>query len=157
MTALIEIDSVSGSLQGGTSGPRDIALLSAAEWHAHPARQTQGLLLGVDAEPDERFLAAPLIGIEFPAFHDGRGLSLAVLLRSRLGYAGELRAVGDVQPDLIHYYRRCGFDSFVLPKGRSVAPGSAILAPYSDYYQASVRNPRPLFRRNRGGVHQRDR
>ena len=37
----------------------------------------------------------PLIAIRFPVFTDGRGYSLARLLRGRHGYAGELRAVGD--------------------------------------------------------------
>jgi phosphoadenosine phosphosulfate reductase len=51
-----------------------------------------------------------LITVEFPAFTDGRGYTLARLLRDRLGYRGELRAVGDVQRDQFAFLRRCGFD-----------------------------------------------
>ena len=41
------------------------------------------LVLSVDSEPQSDWVEADLIGIEFPAFTDGRGLSLAVLLRQR--------------------------------------------------------------------------
>ena len=61
-------------------------LLDAGQWTPESGL---GVKLPADAEVDERWLAAPLIGIDFPAFNDGRGLSLAVLLRTRHGYAGE--------------------------------------------------------------------
>ena len=63
-----------------------------------------------------------------------------------------VRAVGDVHQDLSHYLRRCGFDSFLLPDGRQVGLEDAVLAPYSDYYQASVLNPSPAYRRIRRGA-----
>lgn len=146
MSALIEFDTVSGLLRGTERGPEDLPLLPAAEWT--PGADA-GLLLAVDDEPAPEHAEARLIAVEFPVFHDGRGLSLAVLLRTRFGYAGELRAVGDVHPDLVHYLRRCGFDSFLLPEGRQMSLQSAVLAPYSDYYQASVTEPLPAFRRSR--------
>ena len=58
--------------------------------------------------------AIPLIALRFPVFTDGRAYSQARLLRQRLGYQGELRAIGDVQRDQIAYMARCGFDSFLL-------------------------------------------
>lgn len=149
MSALIEIDRVSGAMRGIADATADETLLTAAEWS--PASGA-GLLLAVDSEPEARFCAAGLIAIEFPVFHDGRGLSLAVLLRTRLDYGGELRAVGDVHPELIHYLRRCGFDSFLLPEGRSIAADDDRLAPYSDYYQASIVESLPAFRRDRRGA-----
>src|SRR5205814_2587908 len=36
-----------------------------------------------------------LIAVNFPKFGDGRGYSIARLLRERYGYQGELRAIGD--------------------------------------------------------------
>lgn len=42
-----------------------------------------------------------LVAVAFPAFSDGRSFSHASLLRSRLGYQGEIRAVGDVLIDPI--------------------------------------------------------
>lgn len=55
-----------------------------------------------------------VIAVQFPAFNDGRGFSHASLLRERLGYANELRAVGDVLIDQIPLMLRCGFDSFAV-------------------------------------------
>ncbi|MEJ2087843.1 MAG: DUF934 domain-containing protein [Gammaproteobacteria bacterium] len=123
-----------------------------AEWTPESG---DGLLLHVDDEPEPHFAQAPLIAIDFPAFNDGRGLSLAVLLRTRFGFSGELRAVGDVHPDIIHYMKRCGFDTFQMPEDRRLPPaaaGRSTLAPYSDYYQASVHNPQPAYRRVRRGA-----
>ena len=53
-----------------------------------------------------------LIKIVFPKFTDGRGYSMGWLLRSRLGYKGEMRAVGDVLFDEMQLMVRCGFDAF---------------------------------------------
>ena len=113
-----------------------------------------GLALAVDDEPAAEHAAAPLITIDFPAFNDGRGLSLAVLLRTRFNFSGELRAVGDVHPDLLHYLHRCGFDTFEMPEDRVSTASEQLssLAPYSDYYQASVLEPQPAFRRVARGV-----
>ena len=117
-------------------------LLEADQWTPESGL---GVKLAVDAEIDQRWLAAPLIGIDFPAFNDGRGLSLAVLLRTRHGYAGELIALGAVHEDLLHYMRRSGFSGFVLDKEET--PPAATLHPHSDYYQASAVEPRPAYRR----------
>ena len=154
MSALIEFDQVSGLLRGTERGPVALTLLAAQEW---TPESKAGLLLAVDDELQAEFANASLIAVEFPNFHDGRGLSLAVLLRTRLGYTGELRAVGDIHPDMIHYLRRCGFDSFLLAEGSQVGLKDAVLAPYSDYYQASVVEPHPAFRRNRRMAHLGDR
>ena len=129
----------------------EASLTPLVEWQPESGA---GLLLEVTDEPELRFAQAPVIAIDFPAFTDGRGLSLAVLLRTRFQFQGELRAVGAVQPDIIHYMKRCGFDSFQMPEGQPVAiepVANATLAPYSDYYQASVLQPEPAYRRVRRG------
>jgi phosphoadenosine phosphosulfate reductase len=77
-----------------------------------------------------------LIAIEFPRFSDGRGYSAARLLRERLGYRGELRAIGDVLADQIPLMRRCGVDSFEVshpPTRAALAEGR--LAVVRRYYQ----------------------
>jgi uncharacterized protein (DUF934 family) len=53
-----------------------------------------------------------LIALDFPKFSDGRAFSTARLLRDKHGYAGELRATGNVLSDQIHLMRRVGFDAF---------------------------------------------
>ena len=76
---------------------------------------------GVVLEPEEdpAILAGELdrialISVRFPKFADGRGYTIARLLRERYGYRGELRAVGDVLRDQLLFMKRSGFDSFSL-------------------------------------------
>ena len=138
-------DDANGATNSATNGTPP-QLEPAGQWTAESG---MGVELSVDQEIEERFLAAPQIGIEFPAFNDGRGLSQAVLLRSRHGYQGDLVATGAVQPDILHYMRRCGFTAAVLPGGD--VPDPQTLAPYSDYYQACAIEPEPgRFRIERG-------
>ncbi len=54
-------------------------------------------------------LDAPLIRVDFPSFADGRGFTIARLLRLR-GYTGRLRARGHVISDQYAMARRAGFD-----------------------------------------------
>jgi len=89
----------------------------------------------------------PLLAIRFGAMNDGRGLSLAVLLRTRHGYRGELRAVGDIHRDQLCYLSRVGFDAFLLREGEDADGALAALGGFSEAYQASVDRPQPLFRR----------
>ena len=86
---------------------------------------------GFDVEAEGLDLSGiELIAVSFPKFVDGRGYSMGWLLRQRLGYAGEMRAVGDVLFDQMQLMVRCGFDSFeivdpatlrLLKSGRRVA------------------------------------
>jgi uncharacterized protein (DUF934 family) len=50
-----------------------------------------------------------LIHVDFPAFNDGRGFTIARRLRM-MGYKGRLRAQGHVLPDQYAMIRRVGFD-----------------------------------------------
>jgi len=94
--------------------------------------------------PDGARLA--VIAIDFPQFTDGRGYSHARLLRERFGYAGELRAIGDVGRDQLYYLAQCGFDAFAIPDGRDAAAAIAAFADFSDGYQATFSRT-PWFRR----------
>jgi uncharacterized protein (DUF934 family) len=134
--------------------PADHAIANADVLFAND--RAVGVSVPGDAEPD---LLEPLLGrvaliaIDFPTFNDGRGLSLAVLLRTRCQFRGELRAIGDVHTDMMHYLHRCGFDSCVLPDGRNPRTALRALASLTDFYQGSVRQPLPAFRRvERGGA-----
>ncbi len=109
-----------------------------------------GLLLQPDDEPEtllDWFPVLPLIAIDFPSFRDGRGYSQAYLLRTRLGWQGELRAVGDVLRDQLSHMRQCGFDSFAVREDKSVDDALKGLQGLSVQYGRSVIEPRPLFRR----------
>jgi len=67
-----------------------------------------------DAELD---LIAPALGrietilIDFPAYTDGRGFSLAKQLRTKYGYEGLLVADGPLIPDQYAFALQCGFDA----------------------------------------------
>ncbi len=88
-----------------------------------------------------------LIAIEFPRFTDGRGYSIARLLRGRYGYRGELRAIGDILRDQIFYLTRVGFDAFTLRDDQNPEIALPAGADFSVAYQASTDQPLPLFRR----------
>lgn len=89
----------------------------------------------------------PLIAVNFPRFVDGRGYSIARLLRERFGYAGELRAVGDVLLDQLQFMKRCGFDSYVLRADKDISKAARCLNFFSQVYQAASDTDQPLFRR----------
>ena len=94
-----------------------------------------------------------VIAVDFPKFADGRGYSIAYNLRARLGYAGELRAIGDVLRDQMFYMQRVGFDAFAPRPDRSIHDALKGLSDFSETYQTSVDQKFPLFRRvNRDGI-----
>lgn len=53
-----------------------------------------------------------LVALAFPAFSDGRSFSKAELLRSRHGFAGPIRATGQVLIDQLPHMLRLGFGEF---------------------------------------------
>ena len=94
----------------------------------------------------------PLIVLQFPTFTDGRALSQAVVLRKRLGFRGELRAVGDVIRDLVFWLGRCGFDSIVPRKDQSLEGCREALREFSVAYQSAADQHTPVWIRRRGRV-----
>ena len=90
----------------------------------------------------------PLIAVDFPKFTDGRGYSIAYNLRTRLGWTGELRAIGDVLRDQLFSMQRVGFDAYSVRADRGVHDALKGLSDFSETYQASVDQKVPLFRRH---------
>jgi uncharacterized protein (DUF934 family) len=76
-----------------------------------------------------------LIELEFPKFRDGRGYSWARILRQRLGFTGEIRAVGDVLRDQWLFMSRCGVDAFEVRPGTRLEDFRAALAEQTVFYQ----------------------
>jgi uncharacterized protein (DUF934 family) len=115
------------------------ALAPLATWREHGGPAV--VLIGQD---DPMALAGrleglKLIAIDFARATDGRGLSNARLLRDRLGWAGELRAVGDVLIDQLAAMARCGFSSFALRGDQDGEAARAALAhPVSVYRFANA-------------------
>jgi len=88
-----------------------------------------------------------LVAVNFPKFADGRGYSVARLLRERYGYTGEVRAIGEVARDHLLHMERCGFDAYALRQDQDAEEALSAFDDFSDAYQASVTQPVPLFRR----------
>jgi uncharacterized protein (DUF934 family) len=87
------------------------------------------------------------IAIVFPLYTDGRGFSIAQRLRHEYGWHGEMRAVGDVLIDTVHYLARCGFDCFVLKEGHDPQKALQAVSTFTRAYQRSyavVSDRRPL-------------
>lgn len=128
--------------------PAGPVILPIALWRERGG--VDGLLLQPDDEVEElvpHLTGLSLIAIDFPSFRDGRGYSQAYLLRTRLGWRGELRAVGDVLRDQLSHMRQCGFDAFAVREDKSAEDALKGLAGVSVLYGRSVIEPRPLFRR----------
>lgn len=85
-----------------------------------------------------------LIEINFPSYGDGRGYSAARILREH-GYAGELRAVGDVLIDQLSHMRRCGFDAFAPDKPITPDDADKALATWPEVYQKTVDGRAPIW------------
>jgi len=114
-----------------------------------------GVWIGSSERPEglkDDVAKLPLIAVDFPKFADGRGYSIAYNLRARLGYAGELRAIGDVLRDQLFYMQRVGFNSFATRPDRNIHDALKGLTDFSDVYQTSWDQKMPLFKRHERGV-----
>jgi len=117
-----------------------------------------GVWLAPDDEPAELvddFEKIALIGVDFPVFRDGRGYSIARLLRERYGWRGELRAIGDVLRDQLNFMARCGFDAFAVRSDKDIHDALKAFTEFSVQYQSAVDTPQPLFRRRAAAAEER--
>ncbi len=85
------------------------------------------------------------IELVFPKFADGRAFSQAFELRRRLGFAGMIRATGDVLVDQLVQMQRCGFSEAVLRADQDPAVGHKLLQHYSGFYQGDATDLQPRF------------
>ena len=88
-----------------------------------------------------------VVEISFPRYADGRGYSQAQLLRRRLGYEGEIRAVGDVLRDQLLFMLRSGFDAFELTREDAAEAFAAASKEYSLFYQPAADGEKGVFAR----------
>lgn len=101
------------------------------------------------AEPNLNIF--PIIAVFVERFADGRVHTLGNWLRTRYGYKNELRVVGDVLKDQIYFYKRNGYNSYLVKEGKSAEDALKALNDFSQPYQAAVDVAEPVFRRyNRG-------
>ncbi|MDO9135829.1 DUF934 domain-containing protein [Hydrogenophaga sp.] len=106
----------------------------------------QRISLANDADPREADLnGITVIELDFPKFNDGRAFSQAFLLRRRLGFAGQIRATGDVLIDQLVQMQRSGFTQAVLRADQNLVHGQALLAHYPAFYQGDAVHTVPHF------------
>lgn len=129
-------------------------IVSLATLQNHPELATRAGKLGVKVTGDTEPAALvpfldnlSMIAIEFPKFSDGRGYSLAKLLRVRHHFKGELRAIGDILRDQLFFLHRVGFDAFVIREDRCSTDALQSFNDFTVTYQGDVHDPRPIYHR----------
>jgi uncharacterized protein (DUF934 family) len=136
--------------------PEGDAIVSWARWgREREVLSARAGRLGVRLPSDARVaeVAADaarfaVIAIEFPKFVDGRGYSIARLLRERYAYRGELRAVGNVLRDQLQAMARCGFDAFEIDPGKRIEDVLSAFADFTVLYQPAADERLPLWKRH---------
>ena len=113
----------------GTPEPQVMALANDAD----------PLALAQDLQNTQR------VDLHFPKFSDGRAFSQAWLLRRRLGFAGDIRATGEVLIDQLLQMKRCGFSEAVLRADQDGEHGARLLDGFNGFYQGDIEQAKPRF------------
>jgi uncharacterized protein (DUF934 family) len=111
-------------------------------------RQDIGIWFEGDDEPEKigaKLTRFPVIAVNFPKFADGRGYSIARLIKERYQFTGELRAIGDVLRDQLYFLQRCGFNSFQVRADRIDESAIESFKDFSTVYQAAADDTPALF------------
>jgi len=97
-----------------------------------------GVRLQSDESPEQiadQLGRLALVALEFPAFRDGRAYTWARMLRERFEFAGEVRAVGDVLMEQLHFMQRSGFNAFEIAGEDPLGQYRTAMADFSVWYQ----------------------
>jgi uncharacterized protein (DUF934 family) len=132
--------------------PAPYLLLSLAQWHGIRSQWPTGMAVGVTVPNDysiedlnDDLPRLSLVALQFPKWTDGRAYSQAHLLRSRMRFAGDIRATDQVLVDMMLPLRRTGFTSVVLRADQSRESAERALTFFAGNYQADVLEHRPHF------------
>jgi uncharacterized protein (DUF934 family) len=133
--------------------PQGAVILSLARFQAEgDALISAGRQVGVRIQSDEEVEALAydlprlaLVALVFPKYRDGRAYNSARLLRQRLGFTGEVRAVGDVLREQAGFMVRCGFDSFAPADGSAPAEWAHAAGRFRHVYQRGADARAPVF------------
>ena len=133
--------------------PQGDVIVSLTRFQAEGERLlSEGRALGVRIEPDEEVEALAydlprlaVVALAFPKFRDGRAYTSATLLRERLGFKGEVRAVGDVLREQAGFMLRCGFDGFEPSDGATPEQWQAAAHRHRHVYQRAAKGQAPAF------------
>ena len=136
--------------EGKVIVPQSLWLVQRELLAARAAAGEIGVWIASDERPEaikDDLSKFAVIAVDFPKFTDGRGYSIAYNLRIRLGWTGELRAIGDVLRDQLFQMQRVGFNAYATRPDRSIHDALKGLSDFSETYQASVDQKLPLYRR----------
>jgi uncharacterized protein (DUF934 family) len=133
--------------------PHGDVIISLTRFQAEGERLlSEGRSVGVRVESDEAVEALAydlpriaVVALAFPKYRDGRAYSAARLLRERLGFAGEVRAVGDVLREQAQFMVRCGFDAFEPADGATPETWAAAAGRFRHVYQRAADARTPAF------------
>jgi uncharacterized protein (DUF934 family) len=133
--------------------PAGGVIVSLSRFHAEGERLlADGRPVGVAVAPSEEVESLAydlpriaLVVLEFAKFRDGRPYSSARILRERFGYAGEVRAVGDVLLEQAAFMVRCGFDAFVPADGTGAQAWESAAHRYRYVYQSAADGRPPAY------------
>ena len=151
--AVVAADDPYTAIEDDQDMPRGDVIVSLARFR----REGEWLLdgprrVGVRLAPDEfpETLAGDLerlccVALVFPKFRDGRAYSAARVLRDRLKFEHEVRAVGEVLVDQARYLVRCGFDAFVPADASTPEQWTAATHRFRHVYQRASDSLEPAF------------
>jgi uncharacterized protein (DUF934 family) len=140
--ALVE-DEYTHLADGGVIPDVGAVLVGLDQWQAHRQRLLEraapvGVRLRSDQSPELIAADLPklkLVALEFPKFRDGRAYSYARILRERYGFRGEVRAVGEVLMEQLHFMLRTGFNAFEIDGPDPLGQVRTALSDFSVWYQ----------------------
>jgi uncharacterized protein (DUF934 family) len=92
----------------------------------------------LDAALAQRVQTSAGVTLHFPKWTDGRAYSQAVLLRSRLRFAGPIVATGEVLADMLPLLRRCGFSAVQLRADQRLESAQRALGFFDSHYQTGT-------------------
>jgi uncharacterized protein (DUF934 family) len=146
------------SVDDAAALPEGAVIVSLARWQKERAaliarNAALGVRLKADQSPallGDDLARLSLVVLEFPKFRDGRAFSWARLLRTRFGFKGEIRAVGDFLYDQLAFMTRVGFDAFEAPETITPDLFRRALAEMRTVYQPSA-DGRKTVRQQRTG------
>lgn len=106
-----------------------------------------GVRLKSDESPEalgEDVHRLSVVVLEYPKFRDGRAFSWARLLRTRLGFKGEIRAAGPFLYDQLAFMRRVGIDAFEVRETFTLVDFRRAMGEMTYVYQPSVDGRKPI-------------
>lgn len=112
-----------------------------------------GVRLKSDESPEalgEDVHRLSVVVLEFPKFRDGRAFSWARMLRTRMGFTGEIRAAGHYLYDQLAFMHRVGIDAFEVQENITLPEFHRALGEMTDVYQPSA-DGRKTIRQLRAG------